>query len=155
LVKACANNIIKKPHSSIITLKIKPSTQKNKEKVWKMQPKIIKAQNPHEYLTPERCYIAENFSDPNVSIARATVKAGVTTKAHHLTMGIQEIYIITKGTGRVTVGNLEPAEVTVGDVVVIPAGTSQKITNTGKIDLVFYCVCTPRFTEECYVNEEP
>jgi mannose-6-phosphate isomerase-like protein (cupin superfamily) len=39
-------------------------------------------------------------------------------------------------------------------VVVIPAGTSQMITNTGKIDLVFYCVCTPRFTADRYCDEE-
>jgi mannose-6-phosphate isomerase-like protein (cupin superfamily) len=119
-----------------------------------MNPKIIQAQTPHQYLTPERCYIAENHSDPAVSIARATVKPGVTTKAHHL-IGTQEIYIITSGEALVIVGDLEPAQVGVGDVVVIPPLTSQKITNTGKTDLVFYCVCTPRFTEACYVNEEP
>ena len=120
-----------------------------------MQPTIIKAKTPHEYLTPERCYIAENHSDPAVSIARATVKPKVTTKAHHLKNGVQEIYIITKGKGKVTVGDLPPVEVTVGDVVVIPPLTSQKITNTGKTDLIFYCICTPRFTEQCYCNEEP
>ena len=119
-----------------------------------MHPKIVKTNTPNEYLTPERCYIAENHSDPAVSIARATVKPGVTTKAHHLTKGVQEIYIITSGTAKVIIGNMEPTDVGVGDVVVIPAQTSQKITNTGKTDLVFYCVCTPRFTEECYVNEE-
>ncbi len=119
-----------------------------------MQPKIVKSNTPNEYLTPERCYIAENHSDPAVSIARATVKPGVTTKAHHLIKGVQEIYIITSGKAKVIIGNMEPTDVGVGDVVVIPAQTSQKITNTGKTDLVFYCICTPRFTEECYVNEE-
>jgi len=114
----------------------------------------VRANQPLEYPTPERCYIAENHSDPNVSIARATVKPGITTKAHHLTEGVQEIYIITSGQGEVTVGNLPPTEVSVGDVVVIPPLTSQKIANTGKTDLVFYCICTPRFTESCYVNEE-
>ena len=118
-----------------------------------MQPKIIKAQTLQEYLTPERCYIAENHSDPALSIARATVKPGVTTKAHHL-KGVQEIYIITRGTAKVAIGNLEPAAVETGDVIAIPPFTSQKITNTGKTDLVFYCVCTPRFTEDCYVDEE-
>ncbi len=120
-----------------------------------MQAKIVKAKTPHEYLTPERCYIAENHSDPAVSIARATIKPGVTTKAHHLINAVQEIYVITSGKGMVYVGDVEQTEVTVGDVVVIPPQTSQKITNTGETDLVFYCVCTPRFTEECYVNEEP
>ncbi len=119
------------------------------------QPKIIKKTTPKEYFTSERCYVAENYSTETVSIARATVKPGVTTKAHHLKNSVQEIYIITSGKGKVHVGNLEPAEVSPGDVVVIPANTSQKISNIGKSDLVFYCVCTPRFTEKCYVNEEP
>ncbi len=119
-----------------------------------MQPKIVKAKTPNEYLTPEHCYVAENHSDPTVSIARATVKSGITTKTHHL-IGVQEIYIITSGQGRVTVGDLKPTDVTVGDAVVIPPMVHQKITNTGKTDLVFYCVCTPRFTQECYVDDEP
>jgi len=119
-----------------------------------MQPKVIKSQTPHQYLTPERCYIAENHSDPAVSIAHATVKPGVTTKTHHL-IGTQEIYIITSGEGIISVGNLKPTEVSIGDVVVIPPLTSQKISNTGNTDLIFYCICTPRFTEECYVNLEP
>jgi mannose-6-phosphate isomerase-like protein (cupin superfamily) len=111
-----------------------------------LQPKIVKANIPYEYLTPERCYIAENFSDKDVSIARATVKPGITTKAHHLKK-IQEIYIIVTGEGKVT-------NVSAGEVIVIPAEASQKITNTGKTDLVFYCVCTPRFTEDCYFDDE-
>ncbi|MCL4430499.1 MAG: cupin domain-containing protein [Chloroflexi bacterium] len=117
-----------------------------------MQPKIVKANAPHEYLTPEHCYIAENYTSPEVSIARATVKPGVTTLPHHL-KGVQEIYLITSGQAKVFVGGLEPTDVGVGDVVIIPPETSQKVTNTGKTDLVFYCICTPRFTEACYVNE--
>jgi mannose-6-phosphate isomerase-like protein (cupin superfamily) len=119
-----------------------------------LQPKIVKANTSYEYLTPEHCFIAENYSNKDVSIARATVKPGVTTLAHHL-VGVQEIYLIANGQGKVTVEGLEPTDVGVGDVIVIPPQTSQKITNTGKTDLVFYCICTPRFTEACYVNEEP
>ncbi|MCW4029533.1 MAG: cupin domain-containing protein [Candidatus Bathyarchaeota archaeon] len=117
-----------------------------------MNPKIIKPSILHEYLTPEHCYIAENYSCPDVSIARATVEPGVTTVPHHL-KGVQEIYLIASGQGTVTVGDLKPTPVTAGDVVVIPPETSQKITNTGTVDLVFHCICTPRFTEECYVSE--
>lgn len=118
-----------------------------------MQPKIVKANTPYEHLTPEHCFIAENYSNQDVSIARATVKPGVTTLAHHL-VGVQEIYLITNGQGKVTIEGLEPTDIGVGDVTIIPPQTSQKITNTGKTDLVFYCICTPRFTEACYVNEE-
>jgi mannose-6-phosphate isomerase-like protein (cupin superfamily) len=118
-----------------------------------LQPKIVKANSLHPYLTLERCFIAENFSDKEVSIAVATVKPGITTKAHRLE-GIQEIYIITAGEGMIVLSGLEPAQVSVGDVIVIPAGASQKITNTGKTDLEFYCVCTPRFNEACYFDDE-
>jgi mannose-6-phosphate isomerase-like protein (cupin superfamily) len=119
-----------------------------------LKPKIVKANSLNEYLTPEKCFIAENYSNEVVSIARATVKLGVTTLAHHL-VGVQEIYLITGGQGKITIGGLEPTDIDVGDVVIIPPETSQKVTNTGKTDLVFYCICTPRFTEDCYVNEEP
>jgi mannose-6-phosphate isomerase-like protein (cupin superfamily) len=119
----------------------------------KMEPKIVKANSLNEYLTPEHCFIMENFSADRVSIARARVQPGVTTVPHHL-KGIDEIYVVTGGVGKVTVGNLEPTEVGVGDTVIIPAGISQKITNTGKIDLIFYCVCTPRFTADRYCDEE-
>lgn len=118
-----------------------------------MKPKIVKNKSLNEYLTPERCFIAENYSTEAVSVARARVKAGVTTVAHHL-RGIEEIYLITSGNGKVTVGNLQPVDVEAGDVIVIPAGTSQRINNTGSTDLVFYCICTPRFMEDCYCDEE-
>jgi mannose-6-phosphate isomerase-like protein (cupin superfamily) len=118
-----------------------------------MNAKIVKDRSLKEYLTPERCFVVENYSDRLVSIAKARVKPGVTTIAHHL-KGATEIYIIARGRGNVKVGNLELTKVVAGDVVVIPAGVSQKITNTGKIDLVFHCICTPRFTQDCYCNEE-
>ncbi len=152
LVKFCANHIVKLRYTSIVTLLSNQTTHPTNGR--KMKPKIVKNSSVHEYLTPEHCYVAENYTCPDVSIARATVKPGVTTLSHHL-KGVQEIYLITSGQGKVTVGNLEPTDVAVGDVVVIPPQTSQKIVNTGKTDLVFYCICSPRFTEQCYVNEEP
>ena len=39
-----------------------------------------------------------------------------------------------------------------GDVVVIPAGVSQSIRNPGPRDLVFHCVCTPRFTPDIILS---
>ena len=118
-----------------------------------MQPKIVKTNSLTETLTPEQCFIRENWSSQNVSIARARVKPGITTKSHYL-VGVDEIYLITKGTGRVKIGKLEPAEVKAGDTVFIPAGVPQKITNIGNSDLIFYCICTPKFTAECYHSDE-
>ena len=31
-------------------------------------------------------------------------------------------------------------------------GSDQRITNTGDTDLVFLCICTPRFDPQCYQN---
>lgn len=118
-----------------------------------LKPKIIKADSLTEQQTYERCAIAEYYGSKNVSVARARVKPGVTTVAHHLS-GVEEIYLIASGHGKVTVEGLKPADVAKGDMVVIPPSVSQQIANTGKSDLVFYCICTPRFTPKCYHDEE-
>lgn len=118
-----------------------------------MKPKIVKANSLKELSTAERCFIAENYSSKSISVARARVQPEVTTVAHHLN-GVNEIYLVASGQGKVNVGSLASTEVGAGDVVVIPAGTSQKITNIGKTDLVFYCICIPKFTADCYCDEE-
>jgi mannose-6-phosphate isomerase-like protein (cupin superfamily) len=118
-----------------------------------MKPKIVKANSLRENPTLERCLITENYSAENISIAQARVKPGITTLAHHL-IGVNEIYLITTGEGQVDVGDLQPTKVTSGDLIVIPAGCSQRISNIGKTDLLFYCICTPKFTSECYCDEE-
>ena len=90
-------------------------------------------------------------SVPDVSIARARVKAGVTTKLHRL-KGVVERYVILSGMGKVEVSECEPQQVSKGDVVVIPSLCPQRITNIGTEDLVFLAICTPRFTEQVYEN---
>ena len=105
-----------------------------------------------EFWTSEQCYISElsnSPDDPEVSIARVRVKSGVTTRWHRL-RGIGERYYILEGKGRMEVGGLEPKEVYPGDVVLIPSGCLQRITNVGPDDLVFLAICTPRFTVEVY-----
>ena len=118
-----------------------------------MKPKIVKANSLKENPTSEQCFITENYSTENISIAQARVKPRITTLAHHL-IGVNEIYLVTSGEGQVDVGDLQPTKVASGDLIVIPAGCSQRISNIGKTDLVFYCVCTPKFTSECYCDEE-
>jgi len=121
----------------------------NAERVDYMNPKIVKGNCLKGAPTAERCLIAENYSDEHLSIAQARVKPGITTLTHHL-IGVNEIYLITSGKGQVDVGDLKSTKVSAGDLIVIPSGTSQRISNIGKSDLVFYCICTPRFTQECY-----
>ena len=121
-----------------------------------MQPLIHKPDPSTEYETPERCRILKIWDDDRdaaVSVARATVQPGITTQPHRL-RGVVERYLIIQGNGVVTVGGMAPKHVGPGDVVVIPAGTSQHIRNAGETDLVFYCICTPRFSPDCYESLE-
>jgi mannose-6-phosphate isomerase-like protein (cupin superfamily) len=119
--------------------------------------KEVKRYNPNEeYYTDEACYINElsnTNEDPHLSIARARVESGKTTKWHRLE-GITERYVILEGIGRVEIGNLSPTDVTPGDVVVIPPMTRQRIINTGPEDLIFLAICTPRFLEQAYQEIE-
>lgn len=117
-----------------------------------MHPLVRKPDPTSEFMTPERCRILEAWNDASdlaVSIARARVAAGVTTQLHRL-RGVDERYVIIEGTGTVRVGDLAQEPVRRGDIVVIPAGTSQQITNVGEGDLVFYCICSPKFSPDCY-----
>lgn len=120
-------------------------------------PPLIKHQNLHnEFHTDERCFITEisnSDDDPVLSIARARVTPGTTT-AWHLLEGIWERYVIINGHGVVEVGDLPPQRVTAGDVVIIPAGCRQRITNNGTEDLIFLALCTPRFTLAAYRDLE-
>lgn len=117
-----------------------------------MDSSIRKLDLAKEFTTPERCWITESYNtaqDPSISIARARVEPGVTT-AWHAVEQTEERYIIAEGRGRVEVGELPPTEVRPGDVVIIPEGVRQRIENLGETDLIFYCVCTPRFEQRNY-----
>ncbi|MGZ0709013.1 cupin domain-containing protein [Coraliomargarita sp. W4R53] len=121
-----------------------------------MKLRLVKPDEAKEFETSERCSILEVLNDVDdsaMSIARARVAVGVTTAWHHL-VGVAERYVILQGQGRVEIGASTPQVVEVGDAVCIPAGVRQRIQNTGESDLIFYAICTPRFTPECYVPLE-
>lgn len=113
----------------------------------------IKRFNPcDEFLTAEGCYITEisnTSDDPGLSIARARVAPGTTTRWHRL-RDITERYYILQGKGIMEAGELPPQEVTEGDIVLIPPLCRQRITNSGPMDLIFLAICTPRFRPEAY-----
>ena len=112
---------------------------------------LIPGSERDEYWFREGCHITEwsnSEADPEVSIARARVEPGRTTRWHRLT-GTTERYVILEGRGRAGVGD-ETLDASVGDVVVIPPGQPQQITNIGTGDLVFLAVCTPRFRPDNY-----
>ena len=105
-----------------------------------------------EFYISEGCFITEwsnTSEDPAMSIARARVPPGITTRWHRLA-GTTERYVILQGEGRVEVGDLGAKAVGPGDVVLIPPACRQRITNIGKTDLVFLAICTPRFTNQAY-----
>ena len=110
-----------------------------------------------EYPIAELCRILEVWNrpdDPALSVARARVAPGVTTRLHRLA-GTIERYLILAGQGRVEIGDLAPEVVGPGDLVHIPAGCPQRITNSGDTDLVFLALCTPRFTQAVYEDLDP
>ena len=89
--------------------------------------RIISNQATPEYFFREGCHITEWLNDgasENLSVARARVEPGVTTRRHRLD-GITERYVILAGRGEVSVGEKDhPAGEVVGpgDVVDHPAG---------------------------------
>ncbi len=110
--------------------------------------------NKGEYFSDEQCHILEllnTVSDPEVSVARVRVLPGVTTRWHFL-RGITERYLMLEGQGVAEVGDDLRIEALPGDVITIPAGVWQRITNNGDGELVFLAVCTPRFDPELYVE---
>ena len=113
----------------------------------------IKAFRPDsEFFLEEGCYIIElhnSADDDGCSIARARVEPGKITELHCL-QDIVERYVIVSGSGEVELDGQAPVAVAAMDVVIIPAAVSQRIRNTGESDLVFLCVCTPRFDQKEY-----
>lgn len=121
-----------------------------------MKATVSKVDEGAEYFFAEGCFINElsnSDNDPHLSIARARVEPGRTTR-WHLLRDVIERYVIQSGCGSVEVEGLEAQTVGAGDVVLIPQGARQRISNTGADDLIFLALCTPRFTEDVYVDVE-
>ena len=121
-----------------------------------MQPRILPHAPEREYYFREGCFITELSNgpqDPAVSLARARVEPGRTTAWHALRDTVER-YLILDGQGLVEVGDLSPRQVGPSDVVLIPAGCRQRVTNTGTTDLVFLAVCSPHFSPESYIDDE-
>lgn len=119
-----------------------------------MKAQIRKQDTAAEFFTEEKCHIIEVSNSPDdseLSIARARVEVGVTTR-WHLLIDTAERYVMMSGEGSVELAGQPPQDITAGDVVLIPSGCPQRITNTGSNDLIFMAVCTPPFKPERYVD---
>ena len=117
-----------------------------------VQAAVVKPDPDSEFYTQERCHILEmsnSTADEALSIARARVEPGVTT-AWHRVRDTAERYVILEGVGEVELRGRALEQVGAGDVVQIPPGHEQRISNTGNSDLVFLAICTPRFRAENY-----
>lgn len=113
---------------------------------------IIKTDPGKEYYIGERCFITEILNSdlhPDISISKARVEPGVTTMLHRL-RNTREKYYILSGTGIMEIDGLVQGEVREGDLVMIPENATQRIANNGEDDLIFLCVCTPRFEMKNY-----
>jgi mannose-6-phosphate isomerase-like protein (cupin superfamily) len=120
-----------------------------------LKEKIKKLDLRKEFFTSEGCYITElsnSPDDPEISIARARVEPGVTTRWHRL-RGTMERYIILEGKGRVEIGDAPSKVVNPGDIVLIPPMCRQRISNKGSKDLIFLAICTPRFSNDVYEED--
>jgi mannose-6-phosphate isomerase-like protein (cupin superfamily) len=109
-----------------------------------------------EYFFVEGCFITElsnSSDDADVSIVRARVEPGKTTRWHAL-RETGERYVVLEGEGSVEIGEQPPQRVIAGDVVIIPPQVRQRISNIGAGDLVFLAICSPRFTAAVYIDLE-
>ena len=123
-----------------------------------MKGQVVAYSGDTEFLfTAEGCYINEllnSVHDPDVSIARVRVEPGVTTRLHRLN-GVTERYVILQGQGEVELGeDLKRQRVNPGDVVLIPPGCSQRISNRQAASLIFLAICSPRFIRDCYAPQD-
>lgn len=80
------------------------------------------------------------------SFAEAVVPPGTKTLLHrHRTS--EEIYHITQGAGRMTLGGHE-FDVGAGDTVCIPPGSAHCIACVSGVPLKILCACTPAYSHD-------
>lgn len=80
------------------------------------------------------------------SLAEARVPVAARTRLHRHQQ-TEELYHITQGEGRMTLGE-EQFPVRVGDTVCIAPGTAHRIENTGAVELRLLCCCSPAYRHE-------
>jgi mannose-6-phosphate isomerase-like protein (cupin superfamily) len=88
-----------------------------------------------------------NSAIRNQSLAEARLPAGASTQEHYHAK-TEEIYFITRGTGRMRIEG-EMADVRAGDAIAIPPGKKHKLWNIGKEPLTLLCCCAP-----CYEHSD-
>jgi len=82
----------------------------------------------------------------NQSVAEATVPPGVRTLLHRHPAS-EEIYHVTQGSGRMTLGD-GTLDVAIGDTILIPPGMPHCIEATSSSPLRILCCCSPAYAHE-------
>ncbi len=111
----------------------------------------IKYSNIVPYVTKDSSVIRElihplHYPGARQSLAEATIAPGGQTLLH-LHREVEEIYHVTGGRGRMSLGE-EEFEIAEGDTVYIPPGISHKLFNQGKKELRVLCCCSPPYSHE-------
>ena len=84
-----------------------------------------------------------NSAIRNQSLAEARLPVGASTQEHFHPLA-EEIYFITRGSGRIRVGD-ETRGVREGDAIAITPGLRHKLWNTGHQTLHLLCCCAPAY----------
>ncbi|MDP2796690.1 MAG: cupin domain-containing protein [Methanoregula sp.] len=95
-----------------------------------------------ELLHPDKVAGAQALE---CSIAHAIILPGESTLPHLLKKST-ELYYILKGSGEMHIDN-ESAPVSPGQCILIPPQARQWIRNTGKENLVFLCIVSPKWQD--------
>jgi mannose-6-phosphate isomerase-like protein (cupin superfamily) len=93
-----------------------------------------------------------NSAIRNQSLAEARLPVGASTQEHFHPKA-EEIYYITRGTGRMRIEN-ELRDVKPGDAIAIPPGQKHKLWNTGSEVLRLLCCCAPAYENDDTVITE-
>lgn len=96
-----------------------------------------------ELLHPDKVAGAQELC---CSIAHAIIPPGESTLPHLLKKST-ELYYILQGLGEMHIDN-ESAQVSLGQIILIPPQARQWIRNTGTENLVFLCIVSPKWQAE-------
>src|SRR6478672_13296730 len=112
---------------------------------------VLRVEQREPFITADGSQIRELAGVPsgnarNQSLAEATVPPGSDT-IEHLHRTTEEIYLFTRGSGRMRLGDEEFA-VRAGDCVVIAPGERHKLWADPDGELVLWCCCAPAYSHE-------
>ena len=93
-----------------------------------------------ELLHPDKVTGAQGLE---CSVAHAIIPPGESTLPHVLEKST-ELYYILEGSGEMHIGP-ETAAVVPGQIILIPPHARQWIRNTGKENLIFLCIVSPKW----------